>query len=156
MARSIHPFSTFSTVLSIIKIIGLIVKFATDNWHQRCKCICLFLLILYFCTLQRQSKNNSEFDMWNLTSSLSYELQIRCVPNEDCAQCPLSEVIMVPQGELRTGVSKVAKYKCVYLLISILFNSEVCNFCLETDPFTNTCSIQTQILHCLIKKVEPH
>lgn len=27
---------------------------------------------------------------------------------------------MVPQGELMTGVYKVAKYKCVYLLIIIL------------------------------------
>ncbi|ROJ44569.1 Leukemia inhibitory factor receptor [Anabarilius grahami] len=46
---------------------------------------------------EQQSKNYREFIMWNLTSSLSYELQIHCVHNAKCEQCPLSEVIMVPQ-----------------------------------------------------------
>ncbi|XP_051748670.1 interleukin-6 receptor subunit beta isoform X2 [Ctenopharyngodon idella] len=46
---------------------------------------------------EQQSKNHREFIMWNLTSSLSYELQIHCLHNAKCAQCPLSEVIMVPQ-----------------------------------------------------------
>ncbi|XP_056121445.1 leukemia inhibitory factor receptor [Rhinichthys klamathensis goyatoka] len=46
---------------------------------------------------EKQSKNSRECDMWNVTSSLPYELQIHCVHNEECAQCPLSEVIVVPR-----------------------------------------------------------
>ncbi|KAK7173778.1 hypothetical protein R3I93_003565 [Phoxinus phoxinus] len=46
---------------------------------------------------EQQSKNSGECDMWNVTSSLPYELQIHCDHNKDCAQCPLSEVIVVPQ-----------------------------------------------------------
>ncbi|XP_067264454.1 interleukin-12 receptor subunit beta-2 isoform X1 [Chanodichthys erythropterus] len=45
---------------------------------------------------EQVSKNNREFIIWNVTS-LSYELQIHCVHNAKCAQCPLSEVIVVPQ-----------------------------------------------------------
>lgn len=46
---------------------------------------------------EQQSKNNRECDIWNVTSSLPYELQIHCDHNEECAQCPLSEVIVVPR-----------------------------------------------------------
>ncbi|XP_016336111.1 interleukin-6 receptor subunit beta-like [Sinocyclocheilus anshuiensis] len=45
---------------------------------------------------EQQSKNNKECVLWNLTPSLPYELQTQCVPNKECAQCPLSKVIMVP------------------------------------------------------------
>ncbi|XDV20008.1 hypothetical protein PO909_025392 [Leuciscus waleckii] len=46
---------------------------------------------------EQQSKNSRECDMWNVTSSLPYELQIHCDHNEECAQCPLSEVFVVPR-----------------------------------------------------------
>ncbi|XP_067293998.1 interleukin-31 receptor subunit alpha [Pseudorasbora parva] len=45
---------------------------------------------------EQESKNNS-YALWNVTSSLSYELQIHCVHNANCMQCPLSEIIIVPQ-----------------------------------------------------------
>ncbi|XP_016116864.1 leukemia inhibitory factor receptor-like, partial [Sinocyclocheilus grahami] len=40
---------------------------------------------------EQQSKNNKECVLWNLTPSLPYELQTQCVPNKECAQCPLSK-----------------------------------------------------------------
>ncbi|XP_051963413.1 interleukin-6 receptor subunit beta [Xyrauchen texanus] len=46
---------------------------------------------------EQMSKNNRECVVRNLTSSLSYEMQICCVTTSKCSQCPLSEVITVPQ-----------------------------------------------------------
>ncbi|XP_051533155.1 uncharacterized protein LOC127428674 isoform X2 [Myxocyprinus asiaticus] len=46
---------------------------------------------------EQMSKNNRECVVRNLTSSLSYEMQIWCVTTSECPQCPLSEVITVPQ-----------------------------------------------------------
>ncbi|XP_077062407.1 interleukin-6 receptor subunit beta [Siphateles boraxobius] len=46
---------------------------------------------------EQRSKNSRECNMWNVTSSQPYELQIHCDHSEECAQCPLSEVIVVPQ-----------------------------------------------------------
>ncbi|KAF4113609.1 hypothetical protein G5714_006154 [Onychostoma macrolepis] len=45
---------------------------------------------------EQQSKNNKECVLWNLTTSLPYELRIRCDPTKECVQCPRSEVIVVP------------------------------------------------------------
>lgn len=45
---------------------------------------------------EQQFKNNKESVLWNLTSSLPYELRIRCDPTNECVQCPRSEVIVVP------------------------------------------------------------
>uniref|UniRef100_A0A9J7Y2U0 Fibronectin type-III domain-containing protein n=1 Tax=Cyprinus carpio carpio TaxID=630221 RepID=A0A9J7Y2U0_CYPCA len=45
---------------------------------------------------EQQSENSKECVLLNLTPSLPYELQTQCVPIKDCAQCPLSKVIMVP------------------------------------------------------------
>ncbi|XP_042606633.1 interleukin-6 receptor subunit beta-like isoform X2 [Cyprinus carpio] len=45
---------------------------------------------------EQQSENRKECVLLNLTPSLPYELQTQCVPIKDCAQCPLSKVIMVP------------------------------------------------------------
>ncbi|KAK2911490.1 hypothetical protein Q8A67_003623 [Cirrhinus molitorella] len=45
---------------------------------------------------KQQSKNHEECVLSNLKSSLSYELQIKCVPTKECVQCPPSEVIVVP------------------------------------------------------------
>ncbi|XP_043095278.1 interleukin-31 receptor subunit alpha [Puntigrus tetrazona] len=48
------------------------------------------------CWKEQQSKNNTECVLWNLTTSLPYDLRIRCVPTEKCVHCPRSEVIVVP------------------------------------------------------------
>ncbi|XP_056314403.1 uncharacterized protein LOC130229558 [Danio aesculapii] len=45
---------------------------------------------------EQLSGNNRECVLWNTTSSLSYELQIQCIPTAKCAQCSLSEIMMVP------------------------------------------------------------
>ncbi|XP_051976584.1 interleukin-31 receptor subunit alpha-like [Xyrauchen texanus] len=43
------------------------------------------------------SENNRECVVSNLTASLSYEMQIRCIRTSECSQCLLGEVITVPQ-----------------------------------------------------------
>ncbi|KAI7812557.1 interleukin-31 receptor subunit alpha [Triplophysa rosa] len=45
---------------------------------------------------EQLSINNRECDIWNLTSSLSYEMQVQCIPNEECSQCPFGELITLP------------------------------------------------------------
>ncbi|XP_073807588.1 uncharacterized protein isoform X4 [Danio rerio] len=45
---------------------------------------------------KKLSKNNRDFVLWNTTSSLSYELQIQCIPSANCAECLPSEFMMVP------------------------------------------------------------
>ncbi|KAL6463686.1 hypothetical protein MHYP_G00280770 [Metynnis hypsauchen] len=44
-----------------------------------------------------QSKNSRDCIVGNLTSYMSYEMQIQCVVTTECPQCPLSEVIHIPQ-----------------------------------------------------------
>ncbi|XP_072549102.1 interleukin-6 receptor subunit beta isoform X2 [Salminus brasiliensis] len=44
-----------------------------------------------------KSQNSKDCILGNLNSSLSYEIQIQCVVTTDCPQCPLSEVISIPQ-----------------------------------------------------------
>ncbi|XP_065140620.1 interleukin-12 receptor subunit beta-2 isoform X2 [Paramisgurnus dabryanus] len=46
---------------------------------------------------EQLSINNIECYIWNLTSFLSYEMQIQCITNADCSQCPPGEVIIVPR-----------------------------------------------------------
>nr|XP_055056945.1 interleukin-31 receptor subunit alpha [Misgurnus anguillicaudatus] len=46
---------------------------------------------------EQLSINNIECYIWNLTSVLPYEMQIQCIPNADCFQCPPGEVIIVPR-----------------------------------------------------------
>ncbi|KAI4902514.1 hypothetical protein NFI96_013133 [Prochilodus magdalenae] len=43
------------------------------------------------------SQDSSDSVVGNLTSYLSYEIQIHCAVTTDCPQCPLSEVISIPQ-----------------------------------------------------------
>ncbi|XP_052398958.1 leukemia inhibitory factor receptor isoform X2 [Carassius gibelio] len=45
---------------------------------------------------EQQSKNKKQCVLWNLISSLPYELRIRCNPTQECVQCPRSEIIVVP------------------------------------------------------------
>ncbi|XP_036436138.1 interleukin-31 receptor subunit alpha isoform X2 [Colossoma macropomum] len=46
---------------------------------------------------QVQSQNTRDCIVGNLTSYMSYEMHIQCVVTTECPQCPLSEVISVPQ-----------------------------------------------------------
>ncbi|XP_056602242.1 interleukin-31 receptor subunit alpha isoform X2 [Triplophysa dalaica] len=45
---------------------------------------------------EQLSINNRECSIWNLTSSLSYEMQVQCIPNKECSQCPFGELIRLP------------------------------------------------------------
>ncbi len=96
-------FSWLYLYLSNSTKVGLAVKFAKGSISW-CELTCLLHLIFSSCLPQQQSKNNKECVLWNLTTSLPYELRIRCDPTEDCVLCPRSEVIVVPPGEFRACV----------------------------------------------------
>ncbi|XP_022523552.2 protein sidekick-2 isoform X1 [Astyanax mexicanus] len=46
---------------------------------------------------QVESQNSKDCTVGNLSSSLSYQIQIQCVASTLCPQCPWSEVISIPQ-----------------------------------------------------------
>ncbi|XP_026881168.2 interleukin-31 receptor subunit alpha isoform X2 [Electrophorus electricus] len=48
-----------------------------------------------------QLQNSKDYVVWNLTSSVSYEMQLQCLTRE-CPHCPPGEVIRVPQELLGT------------------------------------------------------
>ncbi|TRY77495.1 hypothetical protein DNTS_025273 [Danionella cerebrum] len=50
----------------------------------------------YYLFQQLLPKNGKDV-LWNITSSLAYELKIQCVPTKECAQCLTSDVFMVPR-----------------------------------------------------------
>ncbi|KAK6316107.1 hypothetical protein J4Q44_G00136310 [Coregonus suidteri] len=57
-----------------------------------------------------QSKNINRCTVGNLNSSLSYEVQIQCVANNKCTQCPWSEAFTVPPELTDTPVIEMVKY----------------------------------------------
>ncbi|XP_076871638.1 interleukin-31 receptor subunit alpha isoform X2 [Brachyhypopomus gauderio] len=58
---------------------------------------------------QVESQNSKDCIVGNLTSSLSYEMQIQCVVTQQCPHCPLSNVISVPQELVYTpDIKKVS------------------------------------------------
>ncbi|XP_055731705.1 interleukin-31 receptor subunit alpha [Salvelinus fontinalis] len=56
-----------------------------------------------------QSKDRNRCTVGNLNSSLSYEVQIECVANNKCTQCPWSEVFTVPPELTDTPVIEMVK-----------------------------------------------
>nr|XP_046226326.1 uncharacterized protein LOC124049058 isoform X1 [Oncorhynchus gorbuscha] len=56
-----------------------------------------------------QSKDRNRCTVGNLNSSLSYEVQIECVANNKCTQCPWSEVFTVPPELTDTPLIEMVK-----------------------------------------------
>lgn len=98
-----------------------------------------------------------EFDIFSV-------LRVANTLSSQCKVCAVSSqwghhgtTGWVDDRGLQSGQIQMCVFTDNYFIENLyFFNSEMCNFGYETDQFTNTSSIQTQIFHCLIKQVEPH